>query len=153
MATAHLIHGFLGSGKTTFANKLARELSALRLSVDEWYLALYADGPTYEYDVARGERVLRVLNSLWPELVVRGLDVVLDFGFWRRALRDDVRALAAAAGANTRLYALACPHDVALARCLARNGSTGAFLISAEGYEQLKARFEPLGTDEAREVV
>jgi hypothetical protein len=36
MSTAHLIHGFLGAWKTTFAKKLEAELGAVRFSQDEW---------------------------------------------------------------------------------------------------------------------
>jgi predicted kinase len=152
VATAHLVHGFLGAGKTTLARRLAVEHSAIRLSVDEWYLKLHADGPVYEWDAARGTRLLGALNEHWPALCARGIDVVLDFGFWRRALRDEVRALATSAGAATRLYALKCPDDVARARCIARNGTPGAFLISAQGYDALKTSFEPLAADEAFEL-
>ena len=50
MATVHLVCGFLGVGKTTFAVALASQLGAVRFSVDELYLKLFADGPTYELD-------------------------------------------------------------------------------------------------------
>jgi predicted kinase len=153
MATVHLVHGFLGSGKTTFSMQLAQRTGALRLSVDEWYLRLFAKQPTYEYDRERGVRLLEVLNDLWPTLVARGIDVVLDFGFWHRALRDEVRQRAEAAGASTRLYWLDCPDEEALQRCLARNGTPGAFLISQEGYHALKREFEPLEADEVCERV
>lgn len=153
MATVHLVHGFLGAGKTTLARRLALEHAAIRLSVDEWYLKLHTDGPVYEWDPVRGARLLGALNEHWPLLCARGVDVVLDFGFWRRALRDEVRALAASVGAATRLYALRCPDDVARARCIARNGTPGAFLISPEGYDAIKASFEPLAADEAFELV
>jgi tRNA uridine 5-carbamoylmethylation protein Kti12 len=43
MATAHLIHGFLGAGKTTFARQLERELRAIRFSQDEWMANLNGD--------------------------------------------------------------------------------------------------------------
>ena len=36
MATARLIHGFLGAGKIAFARQLERELPAIRFSQDEW---------------------------------------------------------------------------------------------------------------------
>lgn len=125
----------------------------MRLSVDEWYLKLHADGPSYEWDPLRGARLLATLNEHWPILCARGVDVVLDFGFWRRALRDEVRALAASVGASTRRYALSCPDEVARARCVARNGTPGAFLISPEGYDALKAGLEPLAADETFERV
>jgi predicted kinase len=39
MATAHLIHGFLGAGKTTLARQLERELPAIRFGADRQALA------------------------------------------------------------------------------------------------------------------
>ena len=45
MATAHLIHGFLGAGKTTFARELEQNIPAIRFSHDEWMTRLYGDDP------------------------------------------------------------------------------------------------------------
>jgi predicted kinase len=148
MPTVHLVCGFLGAGKTTFAKRLASERRAVRFSVDELYLRLFARGPTYELDQAALDRLLDTLNTLWPDIAAQGIDIILDFGFWRRALRDQVRALARAVPAETRLYWLECADEVALARCLARNGEDGAFLISEAGYHELKPRFEAPAAEE-----
>ena len=157
VATVHLICGFLGAGKTTFAHSLAEQREAQReavkFSIDELYLQLFTDEPTRELDAKAFDRLLLMLNGIWPPIVKAGVDVVLDFGFWRRALRDDVRDRASLVGAQTRLYWLQCPDDVALARCLRRNGSPGAFLITAQDYRGLKAGFEPPASDEASEII
>lgn len=153
MPTVHLVCGYLGAGKTTFSQALAERESAVRFSLDELYLRLFADGPTYELDAKAMDRLRAVLDELWPRVVKAGASVVLDCGFWRRAWRDQVRDLARMVGATTRLHWLSCSDDVALARCLERNGSTGAFLISAEGFAELKVHFEPPAVDESPEVV
>jgi predicted kinase len=89
MATAHLIHGYLGAGKTTFAAKLASQKNAIRLSADEWYLRLYTDGrPNTHLDDSLLLRLESVLDELWPSILIQGVDVVLDFGFWSRESRD-----------------------------------------------------------------
>jgi len=97
--------------------------------------------------------VLEALNELWPQVALAGVDVVLDFGFWSLAQRDAIRQRAQAVGARTRLYWLRCPDEVALARCLQRNGTRGAFLISAQGFGELKARFEPPEAAESCEII
>ena len=153
VATVHLICGFLGAGKTTFARALAEGRSAVRFSVDELYLQLFTDRPTRELDARAFDRLLLMLGDVWPQIAKAGVDVVLDFGFWRRALRDDVRERARSVGAETRLYWLQCPDDVALARCLQRKGLPGAFLINPQDYGELKAGFEPPAADEAGELV
>ena len=153
MATVHMICGFLGAGKTTFSKRLANELGAVRFSVDELYLRLFADGPTYDLDQRALDRLLGALDELWPEVARAGADVVLDFGFWSRTLREQVRTRALAMGASPKLYWIRCSDDVALSRCLARNGSKDAFLISATGYTELKARFEAPEHTESHERI
>lgn len=153
MARAHLVCGFLGVGKTTFAKRLAQQVGGVRFSVDELYLRLFATGPTYDLDRAALDRVFTVLDQLWPQVVRVGTDVVLDFGFWSRHLRDHVRSLAQAQGAQTQLHWLRCSDDTALARCLARNGAPDAFLISAQGFYELKPHFQPPDGDEPHELV
>ena len=39
--TIHMMFGFIGSGKSTFARKLESELRAARFSPDEWMVAPY----------------------------------------------------------------------------------------------------------------
>jgi len=153
MATVHLVCGFLGAGKTTFSCALASQRSAVRFSTDELYLRLFAAGPTFELDGAAMSRLLDALNDLWPPIAGAGVDVVLDFGFWNRGLRDEVRQRASSVGAATRLYWLQCPDEVAVARCLRRNGTAGAFLISEDGYWALKPSFQAPALDEASELV
>ena len=45
MPNLHLIYGFAGAGKTTFARKLEAEISAIRFTHDEWMVKLYGCNP------------------------------------------------------------------------------------------------------------
>ncbi len=154
MAVAHLIHGYLGAGKTTFSKQLERELSALRYSPDEWLVTLFGHDPPAEHFAESSARVFSLIDRQWPRALELGVDVILDFGFWSRSARDAARAAARDVGAETRLYSLTCPEPIARARCLARNAEAdGTLFISENTFELLKNRFEPLAADEAREEI
>jgi predicted kinase len=154
MATAHLIHGFLGVGKTTFARRLERELPAVRYSHDEWMARLYGIDPPVERFAAYRDAVSDVMNAHWPRVLACGADVILDFGFWTRASRDEARAGAAKVGAHVRLYCLECPETIARSRCRARNANLdGSLHITDNTYDVLRARFQPLQADESCERI
>jgi predicted kinase len=151
MATAHLIHGYLGAGKTTFAKRLEREISAVRFTHDEWMRALYGDDPPEQQFADHARRVSDLMEDLWSRCLEVGVDVILDFGFWSRQERDRVRAAVTNKGADYRLYRLTCPDDAAWKRIQARNAALDSSLyIAPNTFSVLKARFEPLDEEEVR---
>ena len=150
MATAHLLFGYLGSGKTTFAKRLEVEHAAVRFTPDEWMARLFGDDPPEHSFPEKAAAILELLEPLWTRCLCLGLDVVLDYGFWTRKERDEVRAAVARLGASARLYCLECPADEARRRIDARNQSDDRSLyIEASTYDALWRRFEPLDVDEA----
>ena len=150
MATAHLIYGYLGAGKTTFARRLERELPAIRFSHDEWMTRLYGDNPPIEDFADFYQRVYEQVEEIWPRCLELGIDVVLDFGFWTRQVRDDTRAKISALGAQARLYRLTCSEDEVWRRVEKRNTDLqGSFLIDRNAFDAFKERLEPLDPDEA----
>ena len=151
--TAHLVHGFIGAGKTTFAKRLVERLPAVRFTHDEWMVALYgSDPPAAEFpELAR--RVSGVIEAQWTRLLALGLDVVLDLNFWSRAQRDETRRTVEALGGRHRLYHLALPDEEAWARVARRNEEPGALYVARSTFETLRARYEPLAADELHELV
>lgn len=144
----HALHGFIGSGKTTFARRLERELPAMRFTSDEWMVALYGQDPPAELFPVYFARVMAVMERQWTRALELGVPVILDHGFWKRESRDVLRAKAAALGVPLTLYALNVPEGEALRRVRARNAVDGALLIADETYRVLRGGFEPLGADE-----
>ena len=154
MATAHLVHGFLGVGKTSFAKRLERSLPAIRFSHDEWMVRFYGTDPPADLFAGHSRAVSEQIDLLWPRCLELGVDVVLDLGFWSRKQRDQARAIATARGAGVLLYRLNCPDHEARARLTARNEKLdGDLLITEATYDLLRTRFEPLAPDEKREEV
>lgn len=153
MPTAHLIHGTIGAGKTSFARELETRFSAMRFTHDEWMVALFGRDPPADRFPELFRRVSDLIEAQWTRCLELGLDVVLDLSFWSRAQRDAVRARVASLGAKHRLYHLALPDEEAWARVARRNAEPGALHIARNTFEILRGRCEPLGADEEHEVV
>ena len=150
MATAHLLFGYLASGKTTFAKHLEVKHKAVRFTPDEWMAHLFGDDPPEESFPEKAEAILQLLEPLWMRCLSLGVDVVLDYGFWARKERDEVRAIVERLGASACLYRLDCPDDEARRRVDARNQADHRSLyIAPATYDALRRRFEPLEADEA----
>ena len=82
--TLHLLCGMAGAGKTTLAKRIEAETGAVRLSPDEWLLELMADpGDRAEMDRKRPS-VEALQWQVAARLLDKGLDVVLENGFWQR---------------------------------------------------------------------
>ncbi|MBK8019845.1 MAG: AAA family ATPase [Chloroflexi bacterium] len=94
------------SGKTTLAQKLEREQSALRLTVDEWHIRLFGqDAEEPEHD-ARHALIEAMLWNIASRALELGTNVILDFGFWAREEREDYRSRAKQLGAGSEVHFL-----------------------------------------------
>lgn len=146
MAVIYALYGFVGVGKTTFAKKLEVETNAVRFTHDEWMCDLYGDNPPEELFSTYCARVDKVIWRMAERILKSGSDVIFDFGFWKRADRDRLRAFAKALGVGLRLYHLTCPEAVSKERVLRRTEAMpeGALWINEEAIEIFKTRFEPL---------
>ncbi len=146
MPILHLICGLPGSGKTTLARRLERDLPALRLSPDEWMARIVGDG----YDEPKRAAVEAVQWEIAARALSLGVDVILENGFWSRSERDDYRARAAALGADTRLHFLDVPRDELLRRLALRNAAVppDTFRINEAQLDLWSRSFEPPTRDE-----
>ncbi len=131
MATAHLLFGYLGSGKTTLARKLEHRHRAIRFTPDEWMTRLFGEDPPATIFQDKLSAVVDLMEPMWGRCLALGLDVVLDYGFWRRAERDSVRRLIHSLGARALLYRMECSEDEARRRIAIRNEASDRSLFIA----------------------
>ena len=155
IATAHLLYGSIGAGKTTYAARLAADHNAIRFTVDEWVAGLYGrDGAGIPDFDLQSERIRDVMEPIWSRCLVLGVDVVLDIGIWRRVDRDRTRAIVERHGAETRLYWLDCSEQEARRRTERRNADPrGSVVLARNTFDVLRSRIEPLDADEPHVVI
>jgi predicted kinase len=147
-AVVYLIVGLPGAGKTSRAKELETSAPALRLTPDEWQIALFGDqNPPDKRDLVEGKLV-----ELGMRAAELGTDVVLDFGFWSTDERSALRWIAATVGARSQVVYLPIDHEEQRRRVTTRFASTPGqtFPISDVELEQWRAEFQAPDDDELR---
>jgi predicted kinase len=132
--------GLPAAGKTAQARQLAADRSALRLTQDEWVIALGAS----PWDVSSRDKVDRELWRLALEVLRLGLSVVVDFGLWSRGERDEMRSAARDLRVDVELHYLDVPAEELWRRIEARNLETpwSSFPIGRADFDEWLSIFE-----------
>lgn len=121
MATLYLMVGLPCSGKTTKAKKLEKELSALRLTPDDWHVTLFGHDV---HDPDHDKRHGLIEDMLW-EIALRtlslGTNIILDFGFWAKEEREYFRSEAKKIGARSEIVFMDVDKEELLKRVRIRN--------------------------------
>ena len=141
------------SGKTTYANRLRKELGAVVLSVDEITLALFGQdaGEMHDTYVERAEKYLYE-KSL--DILEIGVDVILDWGFWQKSERQHAREFYASHGIKCEFHYIDLTDDEWNKRLHKRNaavlaGETSAYYVD----EGLAAKFGGMFEKPARDEI
>lgn len=142
--TAHLIIGFIGAGKTTFAKKLEVETGAVRFTKDEWMVRLFGNKPFDEKFDEYDKRMTSLTTDMALRCLKAGLSIILDDGFWTKEQRNQVKKEVAALGGVPKFYYLATPLETMKARTLerSRKSTNDSFIISEEQFDHYWKFFE-----------
>lgn len=151
-----LLCGKTGSGKTFYADALCSKAGAkfFKLSSDDIMLRLFDVCPGPETHGNFEKRSKAYLATLALRLLDLGLNVILDYGFWTRAERDEARSFFAQSGYGARLVYFDTPSEVAAenlkkrAEHLQKTGELG-YIIDEKKRAFFDSLFEPPADDEA----
>ena len=108
--TIYLIVGLPGAGKTTRAKELENSESAIRLTPDDWQMAIFrGDDSTQWRSKDRADQRDRIEGKL-VEVGMRaaqlGINVVFDFGLWVKDERSALRWIAGTLGVRAQVVYL-----------------------------------------------
>ncbi len=146
MAKVIMTCGKICSGKTTYAEKMRRELSAVILSVDEIMLAVFDSDAGDKHD----EYVKRIKNYLLNKSVVlieTGINVILDWGLWTKAERQYAREFYKSKNIESEIHFISISDEEWKKRIEIRNsliisGKTSAYFIDEGLAEKVNTLFE-----------
>ncbi|MEQ4500707.1 AAA family ATPase [Nocardioides kribbensis] len=143
--------GPAGSGKTTWARRLETAgLTRLSFDVEMWRRGI----TTVPLPPGIRAEIETDLRARLLQLVGDGADVVLDFSFWSRAMRDDYRRLLAPLGVVPETVHLATDRATVLARLRKRRAAhPDDFVVDEVLAEQYVDHFEAPTPEEGPLVV
>lgn len=88
MSKVYLICGKICSGKTTYAKIFCENNNAILLSVDEIMISLFDQCCGRKLHMEYDRRIKDFLFNKSLEILEKGIDVVLDWGFWTKEERN-----------------------------------------------------------------
>ena len=152
MAKIISLCGLICAGKSTYAQRLRKEMKAALLSVDEITLALFNEDVGEMHDVY-AERAEKYVYRKAVELAETGIDTILDIGLWTKAERDEARAYFAQNGVELEIHYISVPRDEWFRRIAQRNaavkaGACEAYFVDGGLAEKCLALFEAPQEDE-----
>jgi predicted kinase len=135
-----------GAGKTTYAKSLeSGGMVRLSFDVEMWRRGI----STVPLPPEIRDEIETDLRARLLQLVSVGTDVVLDFSFWSRRMRDEYRKLLEPTGVVPETIYVATDRETVLSRMRARRGShSDDFVLTEDLVVQYFDHFEPPTADE-----
>jgi predicted kinase len=147
---AHVICGFIGSGKTTFAKQLEKETGVMRITKDEWMIRIFGNNPIIDKFAEYDGKVTELSRDIAFQFLEYGNDIIIDEGFWVKSQREEIRNRVEKIGAKYILYYVKCPMNLMKKRIIERNKNihTDSFVISESMFDNYVKYWNPPKQDE-----
>lgn len=146
MARLILVCGPTGVGKTTYSISLAKEIDAIKFSIDPWMQTLFSKDMTnldFEWMM---ERVNRCSEQIWQVsdqiLAING-NVILDLGFTTKEQRDIFANRARELGLEAEIHYLDAPTVTRKQRVEKRNTEKDPAVYTFEVTDMMFNFMEP----------
>lgn len=150
--TLHLMVGLPCSGKTTKAKQLENKHNLIRFTPDEWQLTLFGDDFILDEDNhnIRHQKIEQMMWELAKKLLLKGNDVILDYGFWSKEERLGLFNQSKLLNVSFKIHYMDVELDELLKRLEDRNNNPEylAFFISKEHLIEWYNIFEPVTLEE-----
>jgi predicted kinase len=149
--TVYIICGFIGAGKTTFAKKLEAETGAVRITKDEWSICLIGNDPTIDGYEEWDHKIVELSRDVAFQLAEKGIDVIIDEGFWEKEQRVKMSRRIEAIGAKEVLYYVDTPIETIRQRVEERNNNVtkDSFEISEAMLDDYLKHWQPPNEEES----
>lgn len=149
MARLIIVCGPTGAGKTTYSLSLAREIEAIKFSIDPWMQTLFSkDMTTLDFEWMM-ERVNRCSDQIWQvseQILAIDGNVILDLGFTTKEQRDVSANRARALGIDPEIHYLDASTAIRKQRVEKRNTEKDpavyAFEVTDMMFDFMEPRFE-----------
>jgi len=153
--TLHIICGKIAAGKSTLAEKLATAERTIKISEDDWLVALFSDEMTSISDYVRcAAKLQSVMGPHIISLLNTGTSAILDFPANTISQRAWMKQVIDAAEAEHKLHYLDTPDEICLERLHARNLSGNhPFSATQEQFQIISKHFVAPTADEGFDII
>lgn len=149
MARLILVCGATGAGKTTYSLSLAKDIEAIRFSIDPWMQTLFSKDMTSLDFNWMMERVNRCSKQIWQvseQILAIDGNVILDLGFTTKEQRDVFTERARTLGIHAEIHYLDVAKGIRKQRVDKRNlekdPSVYSFEVTNMMFNFMEPRFE-----------
>ena len=151
--TLFILTGLPGSGKTTYANGLAKETGAKIFSLDTEMHKRYGEDHHIDLEIREKATKYDLLQEM-EQMLLNGTSIIADFGFYKEAERKRYLRFAKQLGVYGKVVFVTAPYETLLQRVEERNKITdNIHHIDKEILDALIERYEEPTESESPEVI